>query len=390
VLRIGLNLIFLHPTMGGVRVVCLQLLKAICTLLGQHSGDFKGYIFIAPEGRELLEADPALQQLIQAAEVTIVEVSIRSSNRWLRIISEQIYWYRCPITLDILHCFDYLIPYVYPGYIFATLHDFNYLNYPQTFTLPQRWLRHLAVPLTLHRADQIAVVSEMTRQELAQRFPVAPERVVVIRNAYNPLPTTESTLPLTGDYLLAVGTLKAHKNYDRLLQAFASLPYATLHLHIVGRDDGAQPQLEALARQLNIAERVTFWGFVSEPVLAQLYRHARLFVMPSLYEGFGMPVLEAMSQQVPVACSAIPALQEVAGEAALYFDPTDYIQIAQALTDLLADETYCLQLIDLGIARVQQFSWLQSAEILLTTYTQIGRSRSPLTLPASLLKSEPR
>jgi alpha-1,3-rhamnosyl/mannosyltransferase len=181
-------------------------------------------------------------------------------------------------------------------------------------------------------------------------------------------------LGIRGPFILAVGTLFPHKNYPRLLEAYSLLPGAVqFPLVCAGLKGNQFNRLQDLRRELRIPEeKVTFLGFVNDSVLRTLYRHARLFVMPSFFEGFGLPVLEAMSSGCPVCCSRAASLPEVAGDAAAYFDPFDVKGIATAVIRVLTEEQLRLSLISKGFEQACRFSWLRAARETLAVYQKVA------------------
>jgi len=377
-LRVGLNLVFLDPLVAGVRVVATHMVDALLRAAVDRCG-WRFRLFTTRRGESCLRDDAGAREAVSRMgsrlEVEIVPVDPR--RKAARFLFEQTRLARLASHVDVMHSFDYTFPYLAPTKNIVTLHDLNYLNHPYTFSSSQRAIRRVAVPLSVRLADRVVTISEAAREEILSRFPVDSERVVVIHNGYAGLersaPRESSEAEVrNGPYLLAVGTLKAHKNYPRLLEAFATLPFEGLHLVIVGRDDGMSGDLMRRAAALGVRERVTLCGFLPEADLRRYYRGATAFVAPSLYEGFGMPVLEAMAHGAPVACSNLAVFREIAAQAAVYFDPADPRSIRETVAGLVRDSVLRSRLVRAGLERVTRFTWHSSARKAFRLYEELA------------------
>jgi alpha-1,3-rhamnosyl/mannosyltransferase len=258
----------------------------------------------------------------------------------------------------------------------VTLHDFAPLRLPAAWSALQRWLYRFWHRCVLARADAVFVISRATQEDLFRLFGVPRGRVAVTPEAadphFFPRPSQEvaealSHYGIRPPYALWVGVNKPSKNIDRLLEAWARvrerLPDSSATLILAGPRDPRYPlRLRPGARDL---------GMVPEEDLPALYTGARLFVFPSLWEGFGLPVLEAMACGVPVACSDIPALREVAGEAAMFFDPRDVegmVRVLEVAWQRAEDPVWRAA----ARARAGQFSWQETARRTLEVYRGLG------------------
>jgi len=379
-IRVGLNLVFLDPSMAGLRVVAVNLVRSI--LVASQQGTSNRYrLFTTAQGETCLLDDVGFRDAAQGLgdRFEIVRLAVNPRRKGLRILVEQSRLASYSLDIDVMHSFDYTFPYVSRARSIVTIHDLNYLNHPETFTSGQLWFRRIGVPISLRLADRIVTISETARGEIIERFPAAEDRVSVIHNGFTPMgAASPATLERgsEGPYLLAVGTLKAHKNYSRLIEAYAGLSDDKLKLVIVGRDDGISTELTRLAERLGVAGRVNLRGFVSSEELRRLYANAEIFVAPSLYEGFGLPVLEAMAMGVPVACSNLEVFEETGGGAAIYFDPSDPSSITSALRTLLGDRRLRAQLAEKGLERPKRFTWENSAAKVLALYRDVLGDRT--------------
>lgn len=242
------------------------------------------------------------------------------------------------------------IPFVF------TLHDLAHLLVPEEST-PLRRLYYASVvrPAT-RRAWRILTVSEYSRRDILAWTGLAPDAVRVVGNGVSPFFTPGPPRAERQPYLLHVGRRVGNKNVQNLLRGFA-LSRAAADLHMVFTGD-ADPQTQAAAAAAGVSERVRFAGPVDDAALADLYRHASGLLFPSLHEGFGLPIVEAMASGTPVITSDTTSMPEIAGEGnALLIDPREPASIAQAIDRLVADPTLWDQLATRGVARARHFSW---------------------------------
>ena len=263
-----------------------------------------------------------------------------------------------------------------------TLYDIIPRRFPQYFSLPSRWKIEGIQRAALRSSQRFVAISQNTAQDFNQFYNVPESLISVTPLApdpiFRPRPQAELTAfrqmkNLPARYFLYLGSNKPHKNLPRLIRAWAQVPelkMGDLQLLIAGHWDERYPQARALAERLGIMERVQFLGSVPSAELPLLYAAAQAFVFPSLYEGFGLPVLEAMASGVPVACSQAPGLSEVAGQAALSFDPVSVEAMADALFWLGTDAEVRAHLTRLGRERALAFSWEKTAQLTLATYAQ--------------------
>jgi glycosyltransferase involved in cell wall biosynthesis len=273
---------------------------------------------------------------------------------------------------DVLFVPSHVLPLVHPRASVVTVHDLGHRYYPEAHTVTQRRYLEWSTCYHVRSAAHLVADSEATKADLVRLYGADPERVTVSYLGVDPTlrPVRDPELHLRarrkygigGPYVLYVGTLQPRKNLVRLIEAFATLVQrgATdpdLTLVLAGKRGWMSEGLLAKAEEAGIAGRVHLAGYVDEGDLAALYSGAQLFVMASLYEGFCLPVLEAMACGTPVACSNTASLPEVVGDAALTFDPHDVQGIATAMGRLLADEDLRGELMARGRERCTRFTW---------------------------------
>ncbi|MBN1428574.1 MAG: glycosyltransferase family 4 protein [Anaerolineae bacterium] len=267
-----------------------------------------------------------------------------------------------------------------------TVHDLIYHKFPRHHKKLNYWYLNAAMPLYVKRAGHIIAISECTRDDLVQLYHVPPEKISVIYEAAAPhfKPQTPEQIgdvstrySLPERYLLTVGTIEPRKNLARLVEALAILRRddPDLALVVVGAKGWLYEGFFEAIEQHGQQQTVILPGYVPDDDLPALYAGAEAAVMPSLYEGFGLPVLEAMASGAPVACSATSSLGEIAGDAAMTFDPENAEIIAWVLRRLLDDVALREALRKKGLVRAAEFSWERAAKETWAVYDRLRRER---------------
>jgi glycosyltransferase involved in cell wall biosynthesis len=286
---------------------------------------------------------------------------------------------------DLLHEPHYVLPPLTRCRTVVTIHDCIHLRFPEY--LPSRAAfayAHAMIRLAARKADRVLTVSDASKRDILHYTGVAPEKVVVVHNG---LDTRFATAPdaeamdrvrqrfqLDHPFVLYVGNIKPHKNLERLIAAFASMRAdgpEGLKLVVIGDETSKHPGLRQAVHRHRLDKHVRFFGFQPAATLVTFYRLARAFVFPSLYEGFGLPPLEAMANETPVVTSNLSSLPEVAGDAALLVDPYDIASIADGIRRAVTDEPLRQQLIAKGRARAKEFSWARAAAQTLAVYREV-------------------
>ncbi len=258
---------------------------------------------------------------------------------------------------DLLWVPQYNIPLMYRGRLLVTIHDLCQLAHPETLGSDlQRWYAKRLLSAVANRADGILCVSEFTAGEVQRFLGVEAERLIVTHPPMNEkwdAPVGEKANESAAPYLLTVGNIKLHKNFRTLLAAFDKIRNRISHdLIVVGKQDGFMNSDRKLG-PMPQDERVRFTGQVSDLELRKLYKNADAFVLPSIYEGFGYPVVEAMALGCPVACSRIASLPEVAGDAALFFDPFSAEDMGRVILRILNEEGVRRKMVEEGLRRAE-------------------------------------
>ena len=305
-----------------------------------------------------------------------------------------IFWHRLRIPLpveafigpvDVFHSPDFVLPPQRRGARLLTVHDLTFMRYPEGATPELRRYLNAVVPRSVRRADLVLADSESTKRDLAELLDVPPEKVRVVYAGVEPRfrPSFDDELlrqvarryDLDPPFILTVGTLEPRKNLQRLFAAYALLRqrmHFAPRLVVVGATGWLTGCIFAALEESGIKEHVQFTGYVADEDLPAVYNLACLFVFPSLYEGFGLPPLEAMACGAPVACSHAPSLPEVVGDAALTFEPTDVEAMADAMLRLLTDSEMRADLIVRGRDRATHFTWTAAATNLLAAYREVA------------------
>jgi len=280
------------------------------------------------------------------------------------------------LGVDLFHSPHYVLPLLGRTPSVVTIHDCIHLLFPQY--LPNRFAHRYArfmMRKAIEKSVLVFTVSEASRRDILRFFPHAdPDRVLVVPNAIDPslreapgeeeMDRVRERYQVRGRFVLYAGNIKPHKNLERLIEAFGRLRrrsgFEDVKLLIIGEEISRYGSLRRSVEATGVRQDVRFFGFVPDRTLSCLYRLASVFAFPSLYEGFGLPPLEAMACGTPVVTSNVSSLPEVVGDAALLVDPYDVEALADALARVLSDEALRTELVGRGRARVERFSWERS------------------------------
>lgn len=277
---------------------------------------------------------------------------------------------------DLLFVPAHVLPLIHPHRTVVTVHDLGYLYYPRAHPPLRRLELHLSTLWNVRVATRVIAVSGATRDDLIHRYHVAPERVHVVHHGVSPrfrptqAPETCARYGLPERYLLYLGTLQPRKNLERLLPAYAQLPPSAPPLVLAGGRGWYFERIARAVRAHKLQERVLFPGYISDADLPAVLSHAVAFVYPSLYEGFGMPLLEAMACGTPVIASRSSSLPEVVGDAGLLVDPLSIEAIRAAMERILEDQALRETLRVRGLERARAFSWERCAQETLAVLEQ--------------------
>ncbi|MBK5230039.1 MAG: glycosyltransferase family 4 protein [Thermoleophilia bacterium] len=372
--KIGVNLLYLVPgKVGGTEIYARELIRELAQVLSDTE-------FVAYCGREAAEP---LSRAEWPANVRIHKLPVNCSDKPLRILAEttQLPWVAARSGIKLIHSMGTTgVPFSV-GVRVLTVHDLIYHHHSASVPKLAKIGLELVVPFSAKRSHRVLADSEATKLDLVDSYGLDADSidVVYLGLGYSAPAkiTDEATLRERWQLserpvVLCVAAALAHKNIPRLFEAFATIDKpgdgAAPVLVIAGHAGLEHDNWQRLSEELGIVDDVRFTGWVEDEDLEGLYRLAACFAYPTLYEGFGMPVLEAMQRGTPVVCSNTTSLPEVAGDAALTFDPLDVDAIGAAINRVLADPSLAADLVARGHERVKQFTWRATAEATIRSY----------------------
>jgi glycosyltransferase involved in cell wall biosynthesis len=381
-LRIGVDYTAAIRQGAGIGRYTRELVRALAKLEPSHD-----YVLFAAVGGQPL-TDMAWPPSFQVRSVPL-------SDRALAIL-----WHRLHLPLwvelatgpvDIFHSPDFVLPPVRRAKTLVTVHDLSFIRYPQCADANLRAYLNKVVPRSVHRADLVLADSQSTKGDLVELFGVEFDKIEVIypgvEERFHPiedqalLEAVRRRYNLPPRFILGLGTLQPRKNFTRLIKAFADLRFAIsdLRLVIVGGKGWLYEEIFATVERLGLEEKVVFPGFVADEHLPALYNLADLFVFPSLYEGFGLPPLEALACGTPVITSDASSLPEVVGEAGLMVEATDVEALAEAVRRVLEDDALREGMVAKGLEQARQFTWQKAAAKLLNLYEAMSSDQGSVT-----------
>jgi len=370
-MRIAFDATAMPRLMAGAAVYTYELARALAAVDSENE-----YVILA-RGRHFDD--------LAASRAGLRVLKVRAPSRLLRLLWEQtvLPWSARGgrrLRIDVLHSPHHTTPLVPCGCRrVVTIHDLTFFLLPERYPTTRRLYFQTMTRLSARVADAVIVPSEAVKGDVMRILGLPPERLFVIPEAAGPafhpqdavaVEAVRRRYGLEGPFLLSVGSLEPGKNRERLLQAFARLRTRGLKQTLVvagqraWRYEGEVP----LARSLGLTDSVRFLGHVPQADLPALYSAADLFVFPSLYEGFGLPALEAMACGTPVVASNVSALPEVVGDAALQVSPLDVEALAGAMERLLRDDRLRSDLRERGLERAARFSWEKAARQTVEVY----------------------
>ncbi|HXT63323.1 MAG TPA: glycosyltransferase family 1 protein [Pyrinomonadaceae bacterium] len=374
-MRIGIDGYPLVAPKTGVGHYTLELAKALAQLCPDHSFELISPTALPDEVTHEVESFPNLRA------VCLKPTALK--RRWWAI---GLPGYVRQAGLDLFHGTNYEVPLWNRQRNIVTVHDLSVFKYPETHDprIARRARRRL--PIMLRSASRIITPTEIVRDELAAQFKIAPASIAVTpeapRSSFFPIAlddaaATRHRFEIEDDFILFVGTIEPRKNLEVLLRAFARILNETKHrpqLVIAGGEGWLNENFNRLVRTSDFGNRLRFTGYVNDQDLRALYSSCKVFVYPSLYEGFGLPPLEAMACGAPVIASRIPTHQETLKDKALLVSPVDEAALAKAIVELLENDSARLRLVQNGREYAATFSWQKTAALTFTVYEEVLRN----------------
>jgi glycosyltransferase involved in cell wall biosynthesis len=349
-------------------------------LIAQNPGYDLRLFVVGPVTAQERRSAPLPLHTTPVSERNMVRLWHRLHSPWPRVE-----WFTGgPLTL--FHGTDFVLAPSHARHQLVTVHDLAFLFYPEAAMPSLHRYLNVVVPRSVRRADHVLADSHHTAQDLQSQWQIAPERITVVQGAvdhahFRPIGDPQQLAAVRSRYnigerpfILGLSTLQPRKNFVRLIEAFhlarqeAKLP----HRLVIGGGKGwLYAEISAKIQALGLSEDVLLPGFIADADLAALYSAAEFFAYPSLYEGFGLPILEAMACGAPVLTADNSCLPEAGGPAALYVKAEEVTNIAAGLLKLAQDSTLRQQLRHLGLAHAAQFTWQRSAQQLLSAYQKV-------------------
>jgi glycosyltransferase involved in cell wall biosynthesis len=380
-MHVGLNMIYLVPgETGGMEVYARELIPALLDAASESGRDVRFTAFLS---REAAATGGPWGELLPAVTVP---VDARRREQW--VLGEQALLPRLAARagVDIVHSLASTAPVRGRYRRVVTVHDLIYARFPEAHSgIRDRGMRVL-VPLAVRRSQRVIAISQSTRRDLVELLGTPPAKIDVVPQGLGAVARAPALGALQtrarfglGErrVLLTLSAKRPHKNLLALIGALARIPPERRPLLVApGYPTWHEAELRARAAELGIAPDVRLEGWLGEREIEGLWALADAFVYPSLYEGFGLPVLEAMARGVPVACADASSLPEVAGGAALLFDPHDEGEMAQAIERLLGDPALARSLRERGTARARELTWDRTARLTLESYARVARPPS--------------
>jgi glycosyltransferase involved in cell wall biosynthesis len=372
-MRIGVDAHAAERDGSGNCTYIRNLLKELCKIDNQNE-----YVLYVTDKRH-----PFYQDFLPFEHVKIKPIPVK--NPFIRI-PFCLAWKTLKDSLDILHV-QYIAPPFHRGKLVATIHDLGFLYYPEFFSKFEVFRSKILIRSTAKRSDKIITGSDFSKNDIVQSYGINPSKIEVVPLGVSPAFKPETNITKVQEisekyriqrpYILCVGRLNPRKNLMTLVEAFVmlkrekSIPHKLI---IAGKEDYDTQNIIQSIKTSKCSKDILFIGFVADQDLPFIYKGADVFLYPSLFEGVGLPVLEAMSCGVPVIVSNSSSLIEIAGDAGVLVNPLDPREIGNAIFRVISNQDLRKEYVLRGFSRVKKYSWLSTAQQTLTVYKSIIQS----------------
>jgi len=377
--RIGINALYLLPgRVGGTEVYIRNLVRELV----KRDSESEYVIFVNRESAGVFEG--------VAPSAEIVACPVRASSRPLRILYEQ---FILPFQarrrkIDVLFSAGMTSPFFCSAASVLVIYDLQHVNQPENFSPAYRFFLNAIIRLSAKTSDGVITISGKVKEDIVRHYGISPERVHVTHIGMDPgsfsradsgeILAVRKKYSLPERFIFYPASSLPHKNHKRLLEALKIIKDAgeDLKLLLTGARDYGYGEVEKKIKELGLEKDVIFLGWLPYEDIPAIYSASLALVYPSLHEGFGMPLIEAMATGTPVVCSWIEPLKEVAGEAALFVDPFNAAAIAQGILKVIKEKETSERLVKKGLERAREFTWGRTAEAtiaLLKSYAYAGK-----------------
>lgn len=326
---------------------------------------------------------PNIQFVIYLKNKPLPDLPKENSNWKYRIVNPGKLWTQIglPVDLyihrprpDVFFTPSHYAPRFSPIPTVISIMDLSYIKFPELFKKNDLYQLVNWTKYSAKKASRVFTISLASKNDIIEEYKLPENRVVVTYPGLKPILSDKSKMT-KGNYILFVGTLQPRKNVGKLIEAFSKLnpKYSNLSLYVVGKKGWLYDDILSAPKKFNVEKSVKFIDFVNDLELADLYKRAQCLVLPSLYEGFGLPVLEAMKYGCPVITSNVSSLPEAGGTAALYINPKDVNDIKEKIEKVLSDEKLRKQMIERGYEQIKKFSWEKTARQTLKVLEELAK-----------------
>ena len=372
-LYIGVNARYLQRDITGIERYILEVLQNLATVDKENTYT----LFFGSHGH--------LPKLPDAANHHKYITHMNTRSRLMRVLWEQFILGTevARKKIDVFHGTSFVLPFIKSCKYVITIYDLAFMASPDSFTLANRLYFKLFLAPSIKLADKIIAISQATKKDIIKYFHVPADKVEVIHCALSPkihketnnekLQEVKKKYSLPDKFIMFTGLISPRKNLDRSIKAFAKVRHQIPHKFvIVGKKGWLYEPVFKLVEKLGIQKDVIFTGYIPDDDLCALYTLADIFMFPSLYEGFGLPILEAMACGCPVITSNISSMPEVAGDAALLVNPYSVNDIAKAIERIYCDKNLRKQFVNKGYAQIKKFTWKNTAKRTLKVYESLA------------------
>ena len=383
-MRIGIDVSRYFDRSGGVGIYAANLLKYLLKI--DKNNEYNAYSFFYNCFPSNWKHKKIIDEFRKYGKVNFSQINLPTSilkRKWNNTSIEK--KEKLLDSVDIIHSTAYMIPELFNARLVVTIHDLSFLIFPEYHTKENYELVLSNLIYLNSRPDMVICDSMQTKKDVIKYFHVPEEKLRVVYLGVSDSFREEidsdfrkkilEKYGLTGKYLLCVASVEPRKNFLRIINAFSEFikqeEYREYSLVCVGGIGWKNTEIYSLVKQKNLEGKIKFLRSIDESELAPIYNQAEIFLYPSLYEGFGLPVLEAMACAVPVITSNVSSLPEVASDAAILVNPYSEKQIYEAILYLVDNENKREQLIDMGLKNIKKFSWENTAKQTLNIYQQI-------------------